>query len=142
MPSWIFKQPNGLYGRFSTVVDGTIAYNGTREEWFEELRDEMGVAQANAKLDSADKEWGVDYDKHRRPQAALYRWKKAVSTQIWRIKEDIPHSRGNLLEAKNLLKLIVACGDTLENWRDEFAKSEDVDGETVPGIDIESLSIR
>lgn len=32
MPAFFFKQPNGLYGRFSTVVDCPTHYNRTKEE--------------------------------------------------------------------------------------------------------------
>ena len=32
MPAFFFKQPNGLYGRFSTVVDCPTHYNCTKEE--------------------------------------------------------------------------------------------------------------
>ena len=32
MPAFFFKQPNGLYGRFSTVVDCPTDYNCTKEE--------------------------------------------------------------------------------------------------------------
>ena len=36
MPSFFFKQPNGLYGRFSTVVDCPTDYNCTKEELIED----------------------------------------------------------------------------------------------------------
>ena len=36
MGAFIFKQPNGLYGRFSTVVDCPTHYNCTKEELIEE----------------------------------------------------------------------------------------------------------
>lgn len=32
MPAFYFKQPNGLFGRFSTVVDCPTHYNCTKEE--------------------------------------------------------------------------------------------------------------
>ena len=35
MGAFIFKQPNGLYGRFSTVVDCITHYNMTEEEYLE-----------------------------------------------------------------------------------------------------------
>lgn len=40
MPAFFFKQPNGLYGRFSTVVDCPTHYNCTKEELIEEYVDE------------------------------------------------------------------------------------------------------
>lgn len=33
MGAWIFKQPNGLYGRYSTVSDDFTAINMTKEEY-------------------------------------------------------------------------------------------------------------
>ena len=36
MPAFFFKQPNGLYGRFSTVVDCPTDYNCTKEELIED----------------------------------------------------------------------------------------------------------
>lgn len=35
MPSFISKQPNGLYCRFSTVTDSITHYNMTAEEYIE-----------------------------------------------------------------------------------------------------------
>lgn len=40
MGAFFFKQPNGLYGRFSTVVDCPTHYNCTKEELIEEYVDE------------------------------------------------------------------------------------------------------
>jgi hypothetical protein len=36
MPAFYFKQPNGLFGRFSTVVDCPTDYNCTKEELIED----------------------------------------------------------------------------------------------------------
>ena len=36
MGAFFFKQPNGLYGRFSTVVDCPTDYNCTKEELIED----------------------------------------------------------------------------------------------------------
>ena len=36
MPAFFFKQPNGLYGRFSTVVDCPTHYNCTKDELIED----------------------------------------------------------------------------------------------------------
>lgn len=36
MGAFFFKQPNGLYGRFSTVVDCPTDYNYTKEELIED----------------------------------------------------------------------------------------------------------
>jgi len=35
MGAFIFKQPNGLYGRYSSVVDEITDYNMTEEEVIE-----------------------------------------------------------------------------------------------------------
>ena len=37
MGAYYFKQPNGLYGRFSTVVDAPTHYNFTKEDLIEEI---------------------------------------------------------------------------------------------------------
>ena len=46
MPARIVVQPNGLYARFSTIVDHFTHYNCTRQELFEELRFEHGAGPA------------------------------------------------------------------------------------------------
>lgn len=38
MGAYWFKQPNGLYGRFSTIVDCPTHYNYTKEEMIIELK--------------------------------------------------------------------------------------------------------
>lgn len=40
MGAYYFKQPNGLYGRFSTVVDAPTHYNFTKEDLIEEILQE------------------------------------------------------------------------------------------------------
>lgn len=42
MGAWYFKQPNGLYGRFSTVVDTVTEYNFTKEELYQNMVDHFG----------------------------------------------------------------------------------------------------
>lgn len=37
MGVWYFKQPNGLYGRFSTVVDTVTDYNMDRDELYQNM---------------------------------------------------------------------------------------------------------
>lgn len=37
MGAYYFKQPNGLYGRFSSVVDAPTHYNFTKEDLIEEI---------------------------------------------------------------------------------------------------------
>lgn len=56
MPGRAVKQPNGLYSRFSTVVDDFTHMNYSREELWEVFRDEGGVDCANGKMERADKE--------------------------------------------------------------------------------------
>ena len=43
MPHYCFKQPNGKYSVWSTIVDAPILWNATKEEvWFDEhVRDEL-----------------------------------------------------------------------------------------------------
>ena len=38
MGAFWFKQPNGLYGRFSTIVDCPTHWNYTKEEMIEDLK--------------------------------------------------------------------------------------------------------
>lgn len=58
MPARAVKQPNGLYARFSTIVDDFTHYNHTREELWEVFRDEGGVESANGKMQRADDSLG------------------------------------------------------------------------------------
>jgi len=48
------KQPNGLYARFSEIVDDFTLANCSREEIWSFYRDEGGVECANGKLQRAD----------------------------------------------------------------------------------------
>jgi hypothetical protein len=48
------KQPNGLYARFSEIVDDFTHVNCSREELWAFYRDEGGVECANGKLQRAD----------------------------------------------------------------------------------------
>ncbi len=52
----IVKQPNGLYAKFSEVVDNVTDYNMTAHEAFVLCIEEhcMTVAAANKKIESAD----------------------------------------------------------------------------------------
>lgn len=48
------KQPNGLYARFSEIIDDFTHANCSREELWVFYRDEGGVECANGKLQRAD----------------------------------------------------------------------------------------
>jgi hypothetical protein len=48
------KQPNGLYARFSEIVDDFTHANCSRKELWGFYRDECGVECANGKLQRAD----------------------------------------------------------------------------------------
>ena len=48
------KQPNGLYARFSDVVDGFTHINFSREDMLKIFGDEMGPFEAGLKLERAD----------------------------------------------------------------------------------------
>lgn len=48
------KQPNGLYARFSDILDNFTHINLTREELLGIYRDEYGGADAEMKLERAD----------------------------------------------------------------------------------------
>ena len=54
MPAYIAKQPNGLYCRFSTVVDTFTHYNMTEDD-VRELFAEHGRAEANMALCKAQR---------------------------------------------------------------------------------------
>lgn len=58
MPWFIVKQPNGLYARFSTVVDDFTDMDMTRDGAVQECRCEygMGVIEAERKVQKADDE--------------------------------------------------------------------------------------
>jgi hypothetical protein len=54
MASRAIKQPNGLYARFSDVVDDFTDINCSREELHIVFRDEGGISSADRKLKDAD----------------------------------------------------------------------------------------
>jgi len=137
MSSWIFKQPNGLYGRYSTIVDAIVEYNGSRDAFWKMLRDEAGISRADEALNNADLEKGVDYMEYGKEHKHLYRWNEAVACSIFRIKDDAPDPEA----AGELVQIIIACGDDAERWRDEFAKEEVLEAETLGGIDIGTIPI-
>jgi len=58
MPARAIKQPNGLYARFSTVVDDFTDYDCTREELFEIFKEESGTRTAEDKMKRADENLG------------------------------------------------------------------------------------
>ena len=53
MGAYIFRQPNGLLGRFSTIVDCPTHYNMTDEDYIE-LCAERAREEARDMLDRAD----------------------------------------------------------------------------------------
>ena len=123
MPSWIAKQPNGNYCRFSTIVDAICEYDGGRDWWWTKLRDEGGVEYANKKLEDADNEMGTVWEQ-REKHEPLYRWDNAVSNMIFHFRIGQSSS-----SKENIVKIITECGDDPERWADEFAKPvEDDDG--------------
>jgi len=63
MSAFFFKQPNGLYGRFSSVVDCPTHYNCTKEELIEEYVDEYRSELVNkfAHLDDSSYEKAKSY---------------------------------------------------------------------------------
>jgi len=126
MPSWIAKQPNGNYARYSTIVDAITEYDGDRKGWWKTLRDEGGIDHANKKLQNADDEMGVcvsDIGKH----DAGYRWNEAVKDSIGRIRFESNDPE----QIAELKKIITECGDDPERWADEFAKPVEEDGDEV-----------
>ena len=72
----LVKQPNGLYARFSEIVDDFTDYDMDRQEAFETCRDLAGVNVANQKIDSADKE----LDDRDQPREPLYRFNDCIET--------------------------------------------------------------
>ena len=50
------RQPDGLYARFSSIVDDFTHLNCTRKEIWEVFRDEGGIDFANKMIERADKE--------------------------------------------------------------------------------------
>jgi len=57
MAAIVIKQPNGLYGRFSSIVDNYTHYNLTGSDMFEVMRDEFGRATAREFMAKADTEY-------------------------------------------------------------------------------------
>ena len=117
MPSWIVKQPNGNYCRYSTIVDGICEYDGGRDWWWNKLHDDGGIEHANKKLENADNE-GITANSDGGSRPPLTRWNEAVEDSIAHIRFE-----GNDPERiAELKKIIIACGDDPARWADEFAK--------------------
>ena len=53
MPARAVVQPNGLFARFSTIVDNFTHVNYTREELWKVFRDECGLDCADGKIERA-----------------------------------------------------------------------------------------
>ncbi len=82
MPWFIVKQPNGLYARFSTVVDDFTVLDMTRDEAREECRREpgMGIVEAEEKVRKADAE-ALCHVTMGQPQGVpLSRWRGCLET--------------------------------------------------------------
>ncbi|MDN6589846.1 MAG: hypothetical protein L0K62_00120 [Lactobacillus sp.] len=73
----IFKQPNGLYGRVSTIVEAPTHRNMSKRECFEYLDDTDQVDFKGQTLENWMDKYGVDFE-----EAA-----KSISTQNMRRKE-------------------------------------------------------
>lgn len=54
MGSFIFKQPNGRYGRFSTVVDCPTHINMTRDDYVEVVMERQGLNRQRAEEEADD----------------------------------------------------------------------------------------
>lgn len=54
MGAFIFKQPNGRYGRFSTIVDCPTHFNMTREDYVELLMERNGYNRKRAEEEADD----------------------------------------------------------------------------------------
>lgn len=74
MPAYFVKQPNGFYGRFSTIVDTFTDLNLTREEALETAQREWGALDGVAKVERADDEQAPG------DGTALSRWREAMET--------------------------------------------------------------
>lgn len=61
MPSRILIQPNGMYARFSTIVDDFTHYNMTKDEALDVCFEEMGRYEAEKKVARAE-ENGKNFD--------------------------------------------------------------------------------
>ena len=75
----IVKQPNGLYARFSSIVDDFTHVNLSRAEAIDECVERAGREVANAKVERAD----TDTDPHThkpREGDGLQRWRDCLQT--------------------------------------------------------------
>jgi len=81
MPAYIVKQPNGLYARFSTIVDSFTHYGMTVEEAYEVCHRDMGIDDAKAKVQRGveDDMTGFSLAVARLPDG-LNRWRDALHT--------------------------------------------------------------
>lgn len=74
----IVKQPNGLYARFSDIVDNFTAMNMTESEAYELCRDYLGVEDAKLKVKAGKEDWKPWSNNV--PGSGLERWQESIGT--------------------------------------------------------------
>ena len=123
MPSWICKQPNGNYARYSTIVDAITFYEATPAQVLDEMINRCGLEVIDEIISDADNEMGTAWEP-RIKHEPLHRWNDAISSMIFHFKVGQSSS-----SKEDIIKIITECGDDPERWVDEFAKpvEEEVD---------------
>jgi hypothetical protein len=78
----IVKQPNGLYARFSSIVDDFTDLNLSKRQAYRLCRQTMGIAQAQDAISAANSDSVVLYPGEEMPeaQAGLRRWQRCLNT--------------------------------------------------------------
>lgn len=79
MPARIVKQPNGLLGRFSTIVDDFTHINMTHDEAIEVCLQDMGRCDAEEKVKRGEDDKPIWGDEKPDPDG-LMRWKSSLDT--------------------------------------------------------------
>lgn len=99
MPSYIVKQPNGLFARFSTVVDDFTHLNYSYQDMVQLCKDEYGRDVGHEKVARGDREeaCAVSRDDVGQP---LHRWNSCIDHMRslgdnWKVQVDKALRAGN-----------------------------------------------
>lgn len=76
----IVKQPNGLYGRFSDIVDNFTHMNLTAAEVFDVCLDICGREESHGKIERADADEVYLGTEAEEPKDGLRRWRECLET--------------------------------------------------------------
>lgn len=112
MGAAVFKQPNGLYGRYSYVSDGYTHYNMTKEEWFIEA---MVKKLRNEEYDFNHDLNFTDYNEVKNDALGVRHMKKQNAEVIIKMEEEyVPNPKDEFYKQ--------LC-DLMENLANEYKEN-------------------